>query len=119
MEERKPISHFVAALIIAAILVIYSIILNFLDLSQNQTLGWISYIILIGGLALFVNLYGKAHNHQLTFGNLFTYGFKATAIITLIMIVFIIIFFLAFPEFKEKDHRICKRRHGETGKNER
>ena len=102
MEERKPISHFVAALIIAAILVIYSIILNFLDLSQNQTLGWISYIILIGGLALFVNLYGKAHNHQLTFGNLFTYGFKATAIITLIMIVFIIIFFLAFPEFKEK-----------------
>lgn len=102
MEEKKPISHFVAALIIAAILVIYSIILNFLDLSQNQTLGWISYIILIGGLALFVNLYGKAKDHQVTFGNLFTYGFKATAIITLIMIVFIIIFFMAFPEFKDK-----------------
>ena len=102
MEEKKPISHFVAGLIIAAILVIYSIILNFLDLSQNKGLGWLSYIILVGGLAFFVNLYGKAKDHQVTFGNLFSYGFKATAITTLIMVVFIVIFFMVFPEFKEK-----------------
>lgn len=102
MEEQKPISHFVAGLIIAAMLVIYSILLNFLDLSQNRALGWVSYLILIGGLALFVNLYGKAKDHQVTFGNLFSYGFKATAIITLIMVIFIVIFFMAFPEFKDK-----------------
>jgi hypothetical protein len=102
MEETKPISHIVAGLIIAAILVVYSILLNYMDLSQNQSMGWISYIILVGGLILFINLYGKAKNHQVTFGNLFSYGFKATAIITLIMIAFIIIFFLAFPEFKAK-----------------
>ena len=102
MEEKKTISHFVAGLIIAAILVIYSIILNFLDLSQNKGLGWLSYIILVGGLAFFVNLYGKAKDHQVTFGNLFSYGFKATAITTLIMVVFIVIFFMVFPEFKEK-----------------
>jgi len=102
MEEKKPISHFVAGLIIAAILVIYSIILNLLDLSQNKGLGWLSYIILVGGLAFFVNLYGKAKDHQVTFGNLFSYGFKATAITTLIMVVFIVIFFMVFPEFKEK-----------------
>lgn len=102
MEEQKPISHFVAGLIIAAMLVIYSILLNFLDLSQNRALGWVSYLILIGGLALFVNLYGKSKDHQVTFGNLFSYGFKATAIITLIMVVFIVIFFMAFPEFKDK-----------------
>jgi len=76
MEPKKPISHFVAGLIIAAILVIYSIILNFMNLSQNKGLGWLSYIILIGGLAFFVNQYGKAKDHQVTFGNLFSYGFK-------------------------------------------
>lgn len=102
MTEQKPISHIVAGLIIAAILVIYSILLNFLDLSQNQSLGWVSYIILIGGLVLFVNLYGKSRNHQVSFGNLFNYGFKATSIITLIMILFIVIFFMVFPEFKDK-----------------
>jgi hypothetical protein len=102
MEEKKPISHIVAGLTIAAVLVIYSILLNYMDLSQNQSMGWLSYIILIGGLIVFINLYGKAKDHQVTFGNLFSYGFKATAIITLIMIVFIIIFFMAFPEFKDK-----------------
>jgi hypothetical protein len=102
MEEKKPVSHIVAGLTIAAILVVYSILLNYMDLSQNQSMGWLSYIILIGGLILFINLYGKAKNNQVTFGNLFSYGFKATAIITLIMIAFIIIFFMAFPEFKDK-----------------
>src|SRR5687768_116540 len=102
MEEKKPISHFVAGLIIAAILIIYSTILNYMELFQNQALGWVSYFILIGGLILFVNLYGKAKNNQVTFGNLFSYGFKATAIITLIMILYIVIFFMAFPEFKDK-----------------
>jgi hypothetical protein len=102
MEEKKPINHIIAGLTIAAILVVYSILLNYMDLSQNQSMGWLSYLILIGGLIVFINLYGKAKNHQVTFGNLFSYGFKATAIITLIMIAFIIIFFLAFPEFKDK-----------------
>jgi formate hydrogenlyase subunit 3/multisubunit Na+/H+ antiporter MnhD subunit len=102
MEDKKPISHIVAGLIIAAILVVYSILLQFMGLSQNQSMGWISYIILLGGIIVFVNLYGKAKDHQVTFGNLFSYGFKATAIITLIMVLFIIIFFMAFPDFKEK-----------------
>ena len=64
--------------------------------------GWVNYIILIVGLIVFINLYGKAMNNQVTFGNLFAYGFKATAIITLVFILFLIIFTLAFPEFKEK-----------------
>jgi formate hydrogenlyase subunit 3/multisubunit Na+/H+ antiporter MnhD subunit len=102
MEDKKPISHIVAGLIIAAILVVYSILLQFMGLSQNQSMGWISYIILLGGIIVFVNLYGKAKDHQVTFGNLFSYGFKATAIITLIMVLFILIFFIVFPEYKEK-----------------
>ena len=69
MEEKKPISHFVAGLIIAAILIIYSTLLNYMGLFQNQSLGWVSYFIFIGGLILFTNLYGKAKNNQVTFGN--------------------------------------------------
>lgn len=102
MEQKKPVNHIIAGLIIAAVLVIYSIILNFLGLSQNQTLGWVSYLLLIGGLMFFVNQYGKSRNHEASFGQLFSYGFKATAIITLIMILFIVLFFALFPEFKDK-----------------
>lgn len=102
MEERKPISHIHAGLIIAAVLILFALILNFTGQSGNQSLSFLSYLIMIGGLIVFVNMYGNAMNNEVTFGNLFAYGFKATAVLTLIFIGFLIIFFLTFPEFKEK-----------------
>ena len=108
MEERKPISHVTAGLIIAALLVIYSIIIQFMGLTQQKALGLLQYALIIGGLIYFVTQWGKAHNYTLSFGNLFAYGFKATAVFTIINIVFLIIFFLAFPEMKEKTFEVAR-----------
>lgn len=108
MEERKPISHVTAGLIIAALLVVYSIIINFMGLTQNQSLGLLQYALIIGGLVYFVTQWGKAHDYTLSFGNLFAYGFKATAVFTIINIVFLIIFFLVFPEMKEKTFEMAR-----------
>jgi hypothetical protein len=102
MEERKPITHVTAGLIIAAILVVYSIIINFMGLTQQRSLSILQFLIIVGGLIYFVNQYGKANNYTLSFGNLFAYGFKATAVFTIINIVFSIIFFLVFPDMKEQ-----------------
>ena len=100
--ERKPINHFVAGIIIAAIVVIYSMVLQFMGLGLNKSLGWLAYLFLIVGLIIFINQYAKARDYQSTFGNLFSYGFKATAIIALILFVFRLVFFLSFPEFKQR-----------------
>jgi hypothetical protein len=108
MEERKPISHITAGLIIAALLVIYSIVVNFMGLTQQKSLGLLQYALIIGGLTYFVTQWGKAHNYTLSFGNLFAYGFKATAVFTIINIVFLIIFFLVFPEMKEKTFEMAR-----------
>jgi hypothetical protein len=108
MEERKPISHVSAGLIIAALLVIFAIIVQFMGLAQNQALGLIQYALIIGGLVYFVTQWGKAHDYTLSFGNLFAYGFKATAVFTIINIVFLIIFFLAFPEMREKSFEMMR-----------
>src|SRR5687768_10750529 len=102
MEQKKPVSHLVAGLLIAAIMVVYSLILNFMDLWQNQAMGWLAYLIFIIALIVFINQYGKANDYRLGFGSLFGYGFKITAIVTLIVIIFMLVFFLAFPEYKEK-----------------
>jgi uncharacterized membrane protein len=102
MEQKKPVSHLVAGLLIAAIMVVYSLILNFMDLWQNQAMGWLAYLIFIIALIVFINQYGKANDYRLGFGSLFGYGFKITAIVTLIVIIFMVVFFLAFPEYKEK-----------------
>ena len=100
--ETKSVSHFVAGLIIAAVLIVYSMFLTFMDLTANQSLSYISMIFLIGGIIFFVNQYGKSVDHTATFGQLFSYGFKATAIATLVVIGFQILFFFIFPEYKEK-----------------
>lgn len=100
--EKKPVSHIVAGLIIGISLILYSIILQFAGLRENKGLGIVSLVILIGGLIYFITQYGKANDYQLSFGKLFGYGFKATAIITLLGIVFTLIFISLFPEIKEQ-----------------
>lgn len=100
--EKKSVTHFMAGLIIAAILIVYSMFLTFMDLTGNQSLGYISMVFLMIGIIFFVNQYGKSVDHTATFGQLFSFGFKATAIATLVVIAFQVIFFFIFPEYKEK-----------------
>ena len=102
MEQKKPISHFIAGTIIAAVIIIYSLLLNILGKGQDKTLGWIAYILFVAGLILFINLYGNAKNNEVTFGNLFTYGFKTTAFSTLLIILCLVIIILFLPDFKQK-----------------
>jgi len=102
MEPKKPISHFVAGLIIGAVLIIYSLALNFAGKGQDRTLGWIAYLLFVVGLIVFINLYGNAKNNEITFGGLFSYGFKATAIATLLIVICLVIVISIMPDFKQK-----------------
>ncbi|HEV8270532.1 MAG TPA: DUF4199 domain-containing protein [Chitinophagaceae bacterium] len=102
MEPKKPISHFVAGLIIGVALILYSLILNFTGKGQDKTLGWIAYLLFIAGLIMFINMYGNAKNNEVTFGGLFSYGFKTTAIATLIIVLCLVVVISVMPEFKQK-----------------
>lgn len=100
--EKKPISHFSGGLVVGCIMIIYTIIINFSGLGADKTLGYINYVFLIGGIIYFITAYGKSVDHTASFGSLFTFGFKMSALITIIVVAFQVIFFLIFPEFKEK-----------------
>ena len=115
MEQKKPISHIAAGLVIGAILIAYSCALYFTNTNQTGIYGWLPVIFILIGLIIFINLYGKAMNNQVSFGNLFAYGFKTTAFLTLIVIAFTVIFFLAFPEIKEKTFELSRQKMEEKG----
>lgn len=108
MEQKKPMTHITAGLLIAALLVIYSIIVNFMGVSANAGVSLIQYAIIIGGLIFVINQYGKSKNNQVSFGNLFAFGFKTTAVFTIISIAFTVVFFLLFPEMKEKTFELAR-----------
>jgi hypothetical protein len=100
--EKKPISHFMGGLIIASILILYTIILNFSGQETNKVLTNLSYILMVAGVIFFINRFGKSVEHTASFGQLFTFGFKMSALIAIIVIFFQVIFFLVFPEYKDK-----------------
>lgn len=115
MKEQKPISHLVAGLIIGAVLIVYSVIMQFSGIDQTGIFAWIPYVVIIAGLISFINMYGNAKKNQVGFGNLFGYGFKTTAVLTLVIIFFTIIFFLIFPEIKTKMFEVARQKMEERG----
>ena len=115
MEEKKPLTHVKAGLLIAGLLVVFSLIVNLLGLSNVSGVNAIQYLLIIGALIIIVNQYGKANNNTVSFGNLFAYGFKATAVYTILFIAFTIIFLLLFPELKEKTFEMARQGLEEKG----
>lgn len=102
MKEQKPISHIIAGLMIAGVLIIFSMALYFAGIQQGGIYQVIQLLMIGVGLIVFINMHGNAHKNQVRFGNLFSYGFKTTAVLTLIMVIFSVAFFLLFPDIKEK-----------------
>ncbi len=102
MTESKPLTNINAGLILFMVLAVYTLILNLTNSQSNQALSWLSYLIVIGGIAIFVIRYAKDREGNVTFGNLFGYGFKICAILTIFYIAFMVLFYLIFPEYKEQ-----------------
>ena len=103
MEEKKVINPLIAGLLIALTIVLFSIGLSFTgSASADPKGGWISYVIIIGGLIYFINRYGSSKDNRVTFGELFGYGFKATTMVVLIFVCFLFILSFITPEMKQK-----------------
>lgn len=109
MESQKPISHVVAGLLIAALVIVISMVMMIFSQSTGKPgSGAFTYLIIIGGLIFFINQYGKANHYQYSFGDLFSYGFKATAVYTILFIGFLVLFALIFPDFKSKQMEVAR-----------
>jgi Protein of unknown function (DUF4199) len=115
MEPKKPISHLVAGLIIGAALVLFRVIIYISGVEETGTMAWLPIFILIAGLIVFINMYGNAMNNDVGFGNLFGYGFKTTAVLTLIVIACTALFIILIPEAKEKGFELAKQKMIEKG----
>jgi hypothetical protein len=96
MQETKPISHIIAGLTIAAAVIILSLIMG----GQGVGQGMLPVLLVIVGLSVFIRLFGKANGYQKTFGELFSYGFKATAVLTLMLVVYMLCYSFTVPELK-------------------
>lgn len=89
-------------IIIGLVLIVIAITMYFANIDLNGPVKWISNVVFIFGIIWSVYNYGKQVNYNSTFGNYFAHGFKVTAVVTSIMILYLVIFITIFPEFKER-----------------
>jgi uncharacterized membrane protein len=89
-------------LLIGLVLVVISIATYLSGIDVNSPVKYLSFIIFIAGILWSISNYGKQIDYNSTFGNYFSHGFKISALVTLIMIAFIVLLFFIFPEQKEK-----------------
>ncbi len=100
MENKKI--HLSYGFFTALALIITGLVLHFSGLSYEKWAFYVQLLPFLAGILLNANAYSKANDHNVTFGNVFSSCFRATAIITLVMILWTFISLMIFPEIKEK-----------------
>jgi len=101
-------SHLLAGGVTGGVLVLINVIFIVFDLTGNTKISWIGSVINIGLLVYFILEFGKQQEYTKSFGDLFSYGFKATAFTTLILTAFMIIYSFAFPDAADKAMEIAR-----------
>lgn len=102
MDEQKPISHLLAGGLIALAVIVFSLVMTLVGGAEGgPSGGWITYLIIIIGLILFIQRYGKAVDYRASFGDYFSYGFKATTMVVLLFVIFLVILSFAMPDIKQ------------------
>jgi hypothetical protein len=101
MEKNKG-KLWEKGIIIALILIVLNLIFHFTGQDQNPAMGWIGIAIFVVAIIYITIQYSKEHDGQVTFGNLFAHGFKVSAIVTLIMIIWVVLMYkVIFPDMQE------------------
>lgn len=89
-------------LVLGLILIIIALAIYFSGINMTSGIQYLGYLIFLAGIIFCITQYGRQINYASTFGNYFTHGFKIAAIVTIIMIIYVIAFILLFPEFKDR-----------------
>ncbi len=101
--EKKQNANLMGALIISLIIIVIELVLYFTNQMENKGLGMITYLVFIVGICMICVQYSKEKNGNVTFGNLFAQGFKTSALVALIMIVWSVLMFkVLFPDLPDQ-----------------
>lgn len=89
--EKKITLPAVKGVIISLILIVFALIIMFLDLSRNKGIASLQFIIFIAGIIWSAISFAKQMEGNVTYGNVFAHAFKVTAAVTAIMVVYSVI----------------------------
>ncbi len=115
--ETKVTTPQIKGIIISLVLIIYGIIIYFVDAMKHPELSYVQYAFFLAGIIWACISYSNQLNANVTFGNLFAHGFKTTAVVTVIILVYSIIAFnFLFPDMVDKSIEMTRQKMEADGK---
>lgn len=100
MEHKKI--HLTYGFFTGLALIVLGVVMHVSGLSYESWALYVQMLPFLIGILLNANAYAKACDYDVTFGKVFSSCFRATAIVTLVMILWTFISLMIFPEIKEK-----------------
>jgi len=111
MEEQKIMSHFLKGILISLVVIVLGIAGYIAGISMEPWFSWTVNGILFIAIIIACIHYANQKDGFVTFGHVFSHGFKTSAIIALIMVVYTILSLtLIFPDMKEKAIEMTQKR---------
>jgi len=103
MEENKIMSPQIKGLLIALIVIVLGIVGYFTEIGFSTWYNWVVNAIMFAAIIIACVHFANQKQGYVTFGNVFLHGFKITAVITIIVLVYTLLAFtVLFPDMKEK-----------------
>ena len=103
MEENKIMSPQIKGLLIALIVIILGIAGYFTELGFSTWYNWVVNAIMFAAIIIACVHFANQKQGFVTFGNVFLHGFKITAVVAIIVLVYTLLAFtVLFPDMKEK-----------------
>jgi len=101
--DKQITSHILKGAILGGISILFSIIIYVFNLYTTQWLSWISYAIFIGGIVYGNILFANQNDNNVSFGNIFSHGFKTTAVVIVITVLYTVLaLYVLFPDMVDK-----------------
>ena len=100
MEKKN--THIAYGFITGIVMVIIGLIIYLVGAAFKPGMQYVAYIPFLGGIILNALAYSKANDGYVTFGNVFGSGFKASMIVTIVIVIWSVASMAIFPEMKEK-----------------
>jgi Protein of unknown function (DUF4199) len=114
--EQKVTSPIVKGLIITLILALIDLIGGFAHLKMETWFRWLPTCVLVAAIIWACINYGSQLNGNTTFGNVFAHGFKTSAVVACILILYTLLsIYIIFPETKDLAIEAARKQMEEKG----
>jgi uncharacterized membrane protein YciS (DUF1049 family) len=116
MEDQKIMSPLIKGVLISLVVIILGIAGYFTGIGFEPWYNWVVNGILFIAIVIACIHYANQKDGYVTFGNVFSHGFKISAFVAIILVVYSVLSTtLLFPELKDKAIEMQRQRMEERG----